>query len=58
MLWIDSEPNRLLFQGVQRYTAPTGTGRGAMSGRTVPWCLLGYSFPEDEIRTAFASLRK
>lgn len=45
MLWIDGEPNRLLFLvGFSGYTAPTGIGRGAMNGRTVLWCLLGYSF--------------
>jgi len=43
MLWIDGEPNRLLFQGVSRaysgYTAPTGIVRGAMKHRTARWCL-------------------
>ena len=30
MLWIDGEPNRLLFRASSASTAPTGTGRGAM----------------------------
>ncbi len=30
MLWIDGEPNRLLFQAFSASTAPTGTARGAM----------------------------
>lgn len=30
MLWIDGEPNRLLFGASNASTAPTGTGRGAM----------------------------
>ena len=28
MLWIDGEPNRLLFQGCSACTAPTGIARG------------------------------
>ncbi len=44
MLWIDGEPNRLLFQWASNAsTAPTGTGRGAMKNRIARWCLSGFS---------------
>lgn len=43
MLWIDGEPNRLLFQASSASTAPTGTGRGAMKNRIARWCLSGSS---------------
>lgn len=43
MLWIDGEPNRLLFQASSASTAPTGTGHGAMKHRIARWCLSGFS---------------
>ncbi len=43
MLWIDGEPNRLLFRASSASTAPTGTGRGAMKNRIARWCLSGFS---------------
>lgn len=43
MLWIDGEPNRLLFGASSASTAPTGTGHGAMKNRIAPWCLSGFS---------------
>lgn len=58
MLWIDGEPNRLLFQvACSVSTAPTGTDRGATKRRTARW-YLSIQLPEDEIRAAFAGLRK
>lgn len=39
MLWIEGEPNRLLFGAFSACTAPTGTARGATSNRTANWCL-------------------
>ncbi|WP_312273232.1 GTPase [Pseudescherichia sp.] len=57
MLWIDGEPNRLLFQGVQRlYSADWDR----------PWddepphstlVFIGVQLPEEEIRGAFAELK-
>jgi len=57
MLWIDSEPNRLLFQGVQRlYSADWDR----------PWddepphstlVFIGVQLPEEGIRAAFAELK-
>ncbi len=43
MLWIDGEPNRLLFRASSASTAPTGTGHGAMKHRIARWCLSGFS---------------
>lgn len=43
MLWIDGEPNRLLFRASNASTAPTGTARGAMKNRIARWCLSGFS---------------
>ncbi len=39
MLWIDGEPNRLLFQGVQRLYSTDSDARGAMKHRIARWCL-------------------
>ncbi|WAH51460.1 GTPase [Pseudescherichia vulneris] len=57
MLWIDGQPNRLLFQGVQRlYSADWDR----------PWddepphstlVFIGVQLPEEEIRAAFAELK-
>ncbi|MEE6801324.1 GTPase [Escherichia coli O8:H10] len=57
MLWINGEPNRLLFQGVQRlYSADWDR----------PWddepphstlVFIGVQLPEEEIRAAFAELK-
>ncbi|MEG5885784.1 GTPase [Enterobacter sp. 22146] len=58
MLWIDGEPNRLLFQGVQRlYSADWDRPWGDETPRSV-MVFIGLQLPEDEIRTAFAALRK
>nr|MDQ6119880.1 GTP-binding protein [Klebsiella pneumoniae subsp. pneumoniae] len=43
MLWIDGEPNRLLFRACSASTAPTGIARGAMKRRTARWCLSAFS---------------
>lgn len=43
MLWIDGEPNRLLFGASSASTAPTGTARGAMKNRIAQWFLSGFS---------------
>jgi len=58
MLWIDDQPCRLLFQGVQRlYSAdwdrpwqPDESPRSAM-------VFIGQDLPEEEIRAAFARLQ-
>ncbi len=58
MLWIEDQPNRLLFQGVQRlYSAdwdrpwePDETPRSAL-------VFIGQELPEEEIRAAFARLK-
>jgi G3E family GTPase len=58
MLWIEDQPNRLLFQGVQRlYSAdwdrpwqPDETPRSAL-------VFIGQALPEEEIRAAFARLK-
>ena len=58
MLWIDGEPNRLLFQGVQRlYSADWDRPWGDERPHST-LVFIGIQLPEDEIRTAFASLRK
>ncbi|MEE9650366.1 GTPase [Enterobacter soli] len=58
MLWIDGEPNRLLFQGVQRlYSADWDRSWGDETPRSV-MVFIGLELPEDEIRVAFAGLRK
>ncbi len=44
MLWIDGEPNRLLFGACSVSTAPTGTDRGATKRRTARWYLSGSSY--------------
>lgn len=58
MLWIDGEPNRLLFQGVQRlYSADWDRPWGDEAPRSV-MVFIGLALPEDEIRAGFAGLRK
>lgn len=58
MLWIDGEPNRLLFQGVQRlYSADWDRPWGDERPHST-LVFIGIQLPEDEIRTAFESLRK
>ena len=58
MLWIDGEPNRLLFQGVQRlYSADWDRPWGEEKPQSV-MVFIGLTLPEDEIRAAFAGLRK
>jgi G3E family GTPase len=57
MLWIDGEPNRLLFQGVQRlYSADWDRPWGDETPSVMVF--IGIELPEDEIRAAFAGLRK
>ena len=58
MLWIDGEPNRLLFQGVQRlYSADWDRPWGDERPHST-LVFIGIQLPEDEIRTAFESLRR
>ena len=58
MLWIDSEPNRLLFQGVQRlYSADWDRPWGDEQPHSV-MVFIGIELPEEEIRAGFAGLRK
>jgi len=58
MLWIDGEPNRLLFQGVQRlYSADWDRPWGSEKPHST-LVFIGVQLPEEEIRAAFAGLRK
>jgi G3E family GTPase len=58
MLWIDDEPNRLLFQGVQRlYSADWDRPWGEENPHSV-LVFIGVQLPEDEIRAAFAGLKR
>ncbi|MRS15345.1 GTPase [Enterobacteriaceae bacterium RIT691] len=58
MLWIDGEPNRLLFQGVQRlYSADWDRPWGDETPHSV-LVFIGVQLPEAEIRAAFAGLKK
>ena len=58
MLWIDGEPNRLLFQGVQRlYSADWDRPWGDEPPHSV-MVFIGIQLPEEEIRAAFAGLQK
>ncbi|MGK3639951.1 GTPase, partial [Escherichia coli] len=58
MLWIDGEPNRLLFQGVQRlYNADWDRPWGDEKPHST-MVFIGIQLPEEEIRAAFAGLRK
>ena len=58
MLWIDGEPNRLLFQGVQRlYSADWDRPWGDEAPRSI-MVFIGIQLPEEEIRAAFADLKK
>ncbi len=58
MLWIDGEPNRLLFQGVQRlYSADWDRPWGDEKPHST-MVFIGIQLPEEEIRAAFAELRK
>jgi G3E family GTPase len=58
MLWIDGEPNRLLFQGVQRlYSADWDRPWGDDQPHST-LVFIGINLPEEEIRAAFAGLRK
>ena len=57
MLWIDGEPNRLLFQGVQRlYSADWDKSWGDEKPHST-LVFIGIQLPEDEIRAAFAGLK-
>lgn len=58
MLWIDGEPNRLLFQGVQRlYSADWDRPWGDETPHSV-LVFIGVQLPEAEIRQAFAGLKR
>lgn len=58
MLWIDGEPNRLLFQGVQRlYNADWDRPWGDEPPHS-QLVFIGIELPEEEIRAAFAGLKK
>ncbi|HHQ5964924.1 TPA: GTPase [Enterobacter hormaechei subsp. hoffmannii] len=58
MLWIDGEPNRLLFQGVQRlYSADWDRPWGDEPPHSV-MVFIGIQLPEEEIRAAFTGLKK
>ncbi|MCS2152002.1 GTPase [Scandinavium goeteborgense] len=58
MLWIDGEPNRLLFQGVQRlYSADWDRPWGDETPHSV-LVFIGVQLPEAEIRNAFAGLKR
>ena len=57
MLWIDGEPNRLLFQGVQRlYSADWDRSWGDEPPHST-LVFIGVQLPEEEIRAAFAELK-
>ena len=57
MLWIDGEPNRLLFQGVQRlYSADWDRPWGDEQPHST-LVFIGIQLPEQEIRDAFAGLK-
>lgn len=43
MLWIDGEPNRLLFRGVQRLYSADWDRPWGDENRIVRWCLSGFS---------------
>lgn len=58
MLWITGEPNRLLFQGVQRlYSADWDRPWGDEAPRS-QLVFIGVQLPEEEIRAAFAELKR
>lgn len=58
MLWIDGEPNRLLFRGVQRlYSADWDRPWGDETPHST-LVFIGIQLPEEEIRAAFAGLRR
>lgn len=58
MLWIDGEPNRLLFQGVQRlYSADWDRPWGDEPPHS-QLVFIGVQLPEEEIRAAFMGLKK
>ncbi|SQB25971.1 putative GTP-binding protein YjiA [Citrobacter koseri] len=58
MLWIEGEPNRLLFQGVQRlYSADWDRPWGDEQPHST-LVFIGIQLPEDEIRAAFAGLKE
>ncbi len=58
MLWIDGEPNRLLFRGVQRlYSADWDRPWGDETPHNA-YGIYRDQLPEDEIRTAFAGVRE
>ena len=58
MLWIDGEPNRLLFQGVQRLYSADWDRPWADEAPHSTMVFIGLALPEEEIRAAFASLKK
>ncbi|MGG5837693.1 GTPase [Huaxiibacter chinensis] len=58
MLWIDGEPNRLLFQGVQRLYSADWDRPWADEMPHSTMVFIGIQLPEDEIRAAFSQLKK
>jgi len=58
MLWIDGEPNRLLFQGVQRLYSADWDRPWDNETPHSTMVFIGIQLPEDEIRAAFAELRR
>ena len=58
MLWIDSEPNRLLFQGVQRLYSADWDRPWADEMPHSTMVFIGIQLPEEEIRAAFSQLKK
>jgi len=58
MLWIDGEPNRLLFQGVQRLYSADWDRPWADETPHSTMVFIGIQLPEDEIRAAFSQLKK
>lgn len=58
MLWIDGEPNRLLFQGVQRLYSADWDRPWADETPHSTMVFIGIQLPEEEIRAAFSQLKK
>lgn len=57
MLWIDGEPNRLLFQGVQRLYSADWDRPWENEAPYSVMVFIGIGLPEAEIRAAFAALK-
>ncbi|MHB9326861.1 GTPase [Phytobacter ursingii] len=57
MLWIDGEPNRLLFQGVQRLFSADWDRPWGDEPPHSTLVFIGIQLPEQDIRDAFAGLK-